>query len=298
MHGVELKAILKASAQSLKVVQTIAAIEGICGQYLSNLTICERAEAPSHHHLYDDLLERVAVWGVDRFTAFCEDAKLKKANGIEIDQLERDVLTSRASLLEAVKLRQDAADVVFFMGSARQLQECPVAYDDGATDYGKNCPTIRWDNLTKQFVSGTLGEWLGDAGGDEHLKSALVLLGEGQLGKTKLGHMMAQEFCIGYDRDRYVDTSSVDQLGILSHCGDIRKSGCLLLNDIEFRAARGKNLGPEALKAILAPFETRSIQDTRYRPAVLVKDLPRILALNGRAADMGAWFRTYGQADL
>ena len=162
----------------------------------------------------------------------------------------------------------------------------------------ETCPTIRWDNLTKQFVHGTLGGWLGDAGGDEHLKSALVLLGEGQLGKTKLGHMMAQEFCIGYEKDRYIDTSSVDQLGILSHCGDVRKSGVLLLNDIEFRAARGKNLGPEALEAIFAPFETRSIQDTRYRPAVLVKDRPRILALNGKAEGMGDWFRKYDQYDI
>ena len=34
MHSVELKAILKASAQSLKVIQTIAAIKGICGHYV------------------------------------------------------------------------------------------------------------------------------------------------------------------------------------------------------------------------------------------------------------------------
>jgi hypothetical protein len=297
-HSVELKAIVKASAQSLKVVQTVVTLMGICGHYVSNLVVRERSEEPSTHHQYEDMLERVCLWGTDRFVAYCEDAKLKKANGVVIGQLEKDVLTSRASLLEAVKLRQDAADVVFFMGSARQVQECPVAFADGVTDYGRNCVTTRWCNLSKTFIKGTISEWQGDEGGDEHLKSALVLLGEGQLGKTKLGHMMAQEFCVGYKRCRYVDTSSVDQLGILSHCGDIRKSGCLLLNDIEFRAARGKNLGPEALKAILAPFETRSIQDTRYRPAVLVKDLPRILALNGKTSDMGAWFRTYGQADL
>jgi hypothetical protein len=87
-------------------------------------------------------------------------------------------------------------------------------------------------------------------------------------------------------------------LGILSHPGELRKSGAIALTDFDFAASRGRSYGHEALKSLLDVPEGGCIKDTRWRPATIPKDKPRLLALNGDIECCGAWFRKYEQCAI
>ena len=103
---------------------------------------------------------------------------------------------------------------------------------------------MRWDPKSKSFLVSTVKTWL-DA--DEHLQSALALVGGGALGKSKLSHMLATELTIGYAKEQYIFSKALDPLGVLSHCGELRKSGAIVMTDFEMKAARGNHtMGLEA----------------------------------------------------
>jgi hypothetical protein len=123
-------------------------------------------------------------------------------------------------------------------------------------------------------------------------------MGAGALGKSKLLHQLCQEICIAYDMPQYVFGKAVDPLGILSHAGELRKSGAIALTDFDLAASRGRSYGHEALKSLLDVPEGGCIKDTRWRPATIPKDKPRLLALNGDIESYGAWFWKYEQCAI
>jgi len=167
-----------------------------------------------------------------------------------------------------------------------------LPFDDAATESATTMALYRWDPSTKKFSKSTLRGWLD---GPEHLLSALLLLGEGGKGKSKLMHTLAQEVCIAYDKPSYLYGKNVDALGILSYAGEVRKAAVLMLTDCDLKIARGGNMGSEALKSLLDVTEGGSIQDTRYRPASFPPGLVRILAFNGDAKGYGDFFTKYEQ---
>ena len=94
-------------------------------------------------------------------------------------------MTCKTTLMEVVKLRQDADDLVFHIGSAKHGRACPKVLEDGATAYAKSLTVFIWIPDDKQFKVVTLGQWLNT---EEHLLSTLLLLGGGGVGKSKLMH--------------------------------------------------------------------------------------------------------------
>ncbi len=210
----------------------------------------------------------------------------------DISELEEVCLSARASLLEGVKLRQDASDMVFILGTQKQLKECPVPFADAITDVARDLQVLNWDPVAVAFSKSTLVEWLD---GPLHLMTTLIITGQGGLGKSKLLHTLAQELCIAHQKDTYVFGKSIDALGVLSYAGVVRRSGVLMLTDFDARMARGNILGPEALKSLFDVVEGGSIQDTRYRPAMFPPGLPRIIAVNESEDSVGEWFERQQQ---
>ncbi len=49
------------------------------------------------------------------------------------------------------------------------------------------------------------------------------------------------------------------------------------------------------MKSLLDVPEGGCIKDTRWRPATIPKDMPRLLALNGSVGSYGAWFSRFEQ---
>ena len=88
----------------------------------------------------------------------------------------------------------------------------------------------------RQVDARLLQEWLDD---DEHLCSTLLLLGPGQLGKSKLLHQLCQELTIAEACKLYVYGKAIEPLGVLSHSGVLRSAAALALTDFDFAAARG-----------------------------------------------------------
>jgi hypothetical protein len=264
-----------------------------CSAAYSNLVVGLVGEEDEEQlYTYDEALDAVAVWGVQKFTSYVEDAKYKKHKGLKLTNLEDRCLVSRATLMEVVKLREDAGDYVFYIGTDKQTRACPKPFTEGATDYAKTLPLVIWDPREKNFQVFTLQQWLDD---EEHLLSTLLLLGEGGAGKSKLTHMLAQELCTAYESPCYIFAKAIDPLGMLSHTGEMRKSAVLALTDFKFKTARKGDLDGEDLKSLLDVVEGGTIAETRYRPAIFPEGLCRILALNGDARDFGKWFRNYGQ---
>ena len=242
--------------------------------------------------LPEEVLKLVIDWGTDKFTAFTQNALLAQKRKKPLTDVQFVALNCKGPMLEIVKLRQDADDMVFQMGAPKQVEACPLSFEAGATAYAKSLSIVHWDPEAKRFQLHTVESYLDS---EEHLLSSILFLGEGGLGKSKLMHMMAAEMCIAYDKQQYIFGKSIDALGILSFSGAVRASGALVLTDFEFKAARGTNYGAEALKSLLDVPEGGSIQGTRWRPALFPPGLPRLFGLNGKATAWGDWFRLYDQ---
>ena len=102
-----------------------------------------------------------------------------------------------------------------------------------------------------------------------------------------------KELALGQGKEQYISTKGLDPLGVLSHCGQIRRSGAVVLTDFELRTARGgatAAMGPEAMKSLVDIVEGGTIIGTRYRPTVFRPFLPRIMALQGDERSWGKWF--------
>ena len=229
----------KGGNQSMKIIKTLQTAIATSLSVLSNLTIeNEKGEEDNIASglQYEEALAKVLDWGTERFTAFVQNAIHAKHRKAALSELQVVCMLCKAPMLEVIKLRQDADDMVFHLQSAKHIAACPLDYDDGATYAAKWLKLAHWDPDAKKFHIMTLEAWLNS---EEHLLSSLLLLGEGGLGKSKLAHMLAQELCVAYDKTQYVFGKSIDALGILSYAGCIRMSGCLCLTDFEFKAARG-----------------------------------------------------------
>ena len=291
----EMFSLRKAGNQSEKLVSTLLAFRARCAKVFTNLSVVTSSGAGDGEKVfipYDDALDAVAAWGVQKFTSFVEDAKYKLHMKQQLTNLEDRCLVSRATLMEVVKLREDAGDYVFYTDSEKHLRACPKAFADGATDYAKKLPLVLWEPREQTFRVFTLEQWLN---GEEHLLTTLLLLGEGAAGKSKLMHMLAQELCQAYESPCYIFAKAIDPLGMLSHTGEVRKSAVLMLTDFKFRTARKGDLDGEDLKSLLDVVEGGTIADTRYRPAIFPEGLCRIMAMNASAQDSGSWFRKYNQ---
>ena len=113
------------------------------------------------------------------------------------------------------------------------------------------------------------------------------------MGKSKLMHMIANELCIAYGMDTYIFGKGLDPLGVLSHCGVLRRCAALMLTDFDLRARKGP-LSTEEIKGLCDVVEGGTIQQTGYRPATFPPGLCRVFALNGSGRDIGAWFEKGG----
>jgi hypothetical protein len=136
---------------------------------------------------------------------------------------------------------------------------------------------------------------------EEHLQSTLVLIGGGGRGKSKLAHMLATELTLGQGCEQYIFTKALDPLGMLSHTGQVRRSGAVIFTDFEMKSGRsggGDLLGPEAMKSLLDIVEGGTIVGTRYRPTTFRPFLPRVLALQGSEDEYGRWFSEQGHSAL
>jgi hypothetical protein len=113
--------------------------------------------------------------------------------------------------------------------------------------------------------------------------------------------MLATELTLGQGCEQYIFTKALDPLGMLSHSGQIRKSGAVILTDLQMKSGRsggGDLLGPEALKSLLDIVEGGTIVGTRYRPTTFRPFLPRVLALQGSEEEYGRWFSENGHSSL
>ncbi len=290
----DLLTVAKGGPQPLKLIETLRGFMARCSATFGNLTVetASGEEDDTDAYSYDEALDVVSVWGVQKFTSFVEDAKYKKHKGQKLSTLEDRCLVSKATLMEVVKLREDAGDYVFYMGTEKQSRACPLSFAEGSTDAAKQLDLVLWEPAIKNFRVLSVQEWLDT---EEHLISALLLLGVGGAGKSKLIHMLSAELCQAYDAPCYIFAKAIDPLGMLSHTGEVRKSAVLALTDFKFRTARKGDLDGEDLKNLLDVVEGGSIPETRYRPAVFPEGLCRIVALNGDSGEFGRWFRNYGQ---
>jgi hypothetical protein len=249
----------------MKVVQSIEAFFSASTHVYTNLEIqrCqEPAAAQTGQMTYEQAESIVLDWGTQQFTYFVQNASLALKRKQPLNELQFVCYHCKASLMEVIKLREDASDMVFMLDAPTTIAACPLSYKDGATPAAKGMTLVHWDHETETFTELTLDRWLSS---EEHLLSSLLLVGPGGLGKSKLMHMIARELCIAYDQKQYIFGKSIDSLGILSYAGAIRSSGVVCLTDFEFKAARGTGYGPEALKSLLDVPEGGSIQGTRYR---------------------------------
>ena len=291
LEGVCLQTFKKGGGQSQKIIETISTLRKGCKAFLTNLDVRAAEHTANDDMSYEQALETVEDWGVDRLTAFVENAKIKRSRDKALSGLEYVCLISKASLMEVVKLRQDAGEFVFYLGGDRQRRDCPKTFADGATEYAKNLKVYVWNPSSKQFDTMTLQAWLES---DEHLLTALLLLGEGGKGKSKLSHMLAQDLTVGYAKELYVLAKAVDPLGILSHTGVFKKAGALIIADADFKTTKGP-MSAEEVKSVFDIQEGGTIQGTRYRPANFAGggELPRIFNMNASPADMGKFFRKH-----
>jgi hypothetical protein len=96
--------------------------------------------------MYDEILATVLNWGVNRFGSHVENCKIRKAERRELSIFDQRVLIVQSSLREAVRLYEDASDMVFRMESEQQKKAAPLPWEVGASDYAKGMMVYNWNN--------------------------------------------------------------------------------------------------------------------------------------------------------
>jgi hypothetical protein len=180
---------------------------------------------------------------------------------------------------------------MYYMGTEKQMKAAPTSWSDGVPPAAKALPVVYWEPSTCDFNVISLAEFVDT---EEHLLAALILLGSGGKGKSRLLHLISAEWATAYEKPAYCVAKSIDPLGLLSFTGELRKSAVLCLTDFKMQTSKKGALDSEDLKSLLDVPEGGSIPETRYRPAVFPEGLCRIIALNGGAEEYGEWFRRYG----
>jgi hypothetical protein len=292
-------AIKKGGQQEGKVLATIEQMLAACVTCTTNLEIVKvearAVAAPTAGLTYEAALELTLDMGTERFIAMVENAKLKKARREEVSDLECVCMSARSSLLEVIKLRQDATEWEIEVGSSRHTRAAPLSFDEAATPLAKSKAVYRWEPTEGRFLKESVQSFLDGTG---HLISSFVILGQGGAGKSRLLHAMATELAVGAGKPRYLFGKSLDALGILSFAGSIRRAGCLVLTDADLRVARGAPLSAESFKSLFDVEEGGALQDTRYRPAQFGPGLARLMAWNGTGEQMGLFMRDIGQGGI
>jgi hypothetical protein len=300
---------VKKGNQCDKVCETIEAMKGLAQETFGNLRVARppapslrvadssaasaSGDAPGEQDdgalgpMYDDILSTVLGWGINRFVAHVENCRIRKAEKRELSTFDQRVLIVQSSLREAVRLYEDASDMVFRMESTQQKRAAPLPWHDGASEYAKGLMLYQWNNREHRLEEYSLTEWLD---GGRFLTTSLMLMGEAAAGKSRLLHMLCQEICVAVSGDTYIYGKSIDPLGVLSHAGTVRQASVLALTDFELAASRGKSLASESLKGLLDADEGGSLKDTRWRAAQLPGGMARVFALNGSESHYHAWF--------
>jgi hypothetical protein len=264
---------IKKGNQVDKVCETIDTMRGMAARTYGNLRVVRPApasrlvgsEAASdaaegeqnedgtlEGPMYDEILATVLGWGVSRFVSFVENCRIRKAEKRDLSIFDQRVLIVQNSLREAVRLYEDASDMVFRMESEQQKRATPMPWEVGASEYAKGLTVYQWSNREQRIEEYSLTDWLD---GGRFLTTSLVLLGEAAAGKSRLLHMLAQEVCIALNGTTYIYGKSLDPLGVLSHAGTVRQASVLALTDFELAASRGKNLASESLKGSSMPMK-------------------------------------------
>jgi hypothetical protein len=136
-------------------------------------------------------LERsVAGWSLKEWETFRGNVQIKLKNKQPISQFELDCSSVWSQLGTWVSHRAEVSGDVYFIGSERLERLCPGSFEEHVTDYGKNLRTYRWSNRLGDVVESTLQAWVDE---DDHEKCSLLLLGDAEIGKSKLAMLVAQE---------------------------------------------------------------------------------------------------------
>jgi hypothetical protein len=276
-------------------------ITGMCKEYATTLSIHELAqpeeERASSGLSFETVLAEVIEWGTERFVNYAENARLKKARKEQITDREMVCLTSRAALLDMVRLRQDADEWIYTLGSERQRRACPLPFEQAATREAKECLVWRWDPQRDggDWITETLEQYVNGVGA---FVSSLVMVGQGGAGKSRLTHAIAQELCIGAGAGSYLYGKSLDALGILTFSGAVRRAGCVCITDADLRVARGAPLSSESFKSLFDVEEGGALQDTRYRPCQFTPGQHRLLAFNGDGSRIGNFMKEVRQYEV
>jgi hypothetical protein len=245
--------------------------------------------------MYDDILSVVLEWGVSRFTSFIEDCRIRRAEKQDLTPFESRSLICATSLGQAVRLYEDASDMMFTMESDAQRKAAPLPWHLGASEYAKQVPVFCWNGRQGKFDEYPLERWLDDG---KYLTTSLLMLGPAAAGKSKCLHMLCAEITVASGASTYCYGKALDPLGVLSHAGQLRACKALALTDFDFASSRGKSMSSESLKGLFDALEGGTLKDTRWRAAVLPAGLARLCALNGDEAGYGRWFERHEQLGL
>jgi hypothetical protein len=308
----------KGGGQAQKVLDVITAIRESCSETFGTIAIVEPAGVPAAPKreaggeasadgaaadgavdltgpLFEDIVAETLTWGTTRLTNFAENTRIKKAEKVPLTQFESRLLVCYSSLKDLVRLYEDSSDMVMRLGSDAQVRACPLPWQSGISEYGRNLSVYIWDNTAGKFDTMSLDTWVEDG---VYMSTSLLLLGAAQVGKSRVLHMISQEVTIGAGLDAYCFGKSLDPLGVLSHGGSLRSCGCLSLTDFDLQAARGRTLSSETIKSLLDVSEGGCLQECRWRSAHLPAGMPRLLAMNGEPASYGSWFAKHEQNGL
>jgi hypothetical protein len=302
---------VKKGNQVDKVCDTIDAVRAMAARTFGNLRVVRPVQPTSlltardpgegdeegelEGPMYDEILATVLGWGINKFVSHVENCRIRKAEKRELSVFDQRVLVVQNSLREAVRLFEDASDMVFKMETEQQKRAAPVPWEVGASAYAKGLLLYQWNNREQRLEEFTLSEWLD---GGRFLTTSLLLMGEAAAGKSRLLHQLCQEVCVAVSGDTYIFGKSIDPLGVLSHAGTVRQASVLALTDFELAASRGKSLASESLKGLFDADEGGSLKDTRWRAAQLPGGMARVFALNGQESRYHGWFARHEQHGL
>ena len=142
---------------------------------------------------YAQLEEAVARWGVQKFQHFKGDVIIRMKSKCKVSQFELDCSAVWPRLTGWVRHHEEVSDDVIYWESERHRRQCPGEFALGATPQAKRLPLVRWSQ--RQDIICDFGDPVGQRGA--RAVRCLLFAASEVGGKSKLGHLVAQELIIG-----------------------------------------------------------------------------------------------------
>jgi hypothetical protein len=257
--------------QSLPVVRT--------GNFL-----VKNGDEDDAHWTWERAVEYIADFDEKIWISLIANAEGKKADKMQLSEVEHNMLIYRGRLEAHLKPRFEAAMLVRVAATTRpDLSEFLSSV--------KQLETLEWDYIAGAIAKSDLGTVINSV---KCRQKSVLFIGVAGAGKDNLLCALAALCCKRQGVETFMESDGLDPFGAATKAGLTERQGAFVMNDVELTTKLQGRLSLEDVKHLLN-VEKPAQFNARYGNAILPPNRPRIFSMNCGKLDDGSvdwsvWF--------